>query len=94
MATENQELNQWMNYFKKTPIYEAVPFGYNRIYKHPISDVKVEFRLPRISIKNVNQGKIENHLSKLSDKFPLNGNSNKWFLSPDENTWIKTEYFL
>ena len=67
LAIENQELNQWMNYFKKTPIYEAVPFGYNRIYKHPISDVKVEFRLPRISIKkNVNQGKIENHYSKLS----------------------------
>ena len=61
LAIKNQELNQWMNYFKKTPIYEAVPFGYNRIYKHPISDVKVEFRLPRISIKNVNQGKIENH---------------------------------
>ena len=58
---ENQELNQWMNYFKKTPIYEAVRFGYNRIYKHPISDVKVEFRLPRIYIKNVNQDKIENH---------------------------------
>ena len=77
LATENQELNQWMNYFKRTPIYESVSFGYNRIYKHPISDVKVEFRLPRISIKNVNQGKIENHLSKLSDKFPFNGKSNK-----------------
>ena len=35
--------------------------------EHPISDVKVEFRLPRISIKNVNQDKIENHYSKFSD---------------------------
>ena len=48
-------------------MHEAVPFGYNRTYKHQISDVKVEFRLPRISIKNVNQDKIENHYSKLSD---------------------------
>ena len=49
-------------------MYEAVPFGYNRIYRHPISDVKVEFRLPRIYIKNVNQGKIENHYSKLCSR--------------------------